>query len=50
MIRYYITLLDELGDDFGISITLPESIDVVEWISEQYPESTYISIKPYVVA
>ena len=45
MIKYYITLLDDLGDDFGISVTLPESIDVVEWLSEQYPESSYVSIR-----
>lgn len=45
MTRYHITLLDELGDDYSISVSLPDHVDVVEWLSEQYPESSYVSIR-----
>ena len=45
MIKYHIVLSDELGEDYSISVRLPHYVDVVAWLSEQFPESSYVSIR-----
>lgn len=45
MIKYYCLMCDELGGEYGLTVTLAESIDVVKWLATEYPESGYISIR-----
>lgn len=45
MIKYHVILIDELGEEYSISVSLPHYVDVVEWLAEQFPESSYVSIR-----
>lgn len=45
MIKYHVLLLDELGEEFSVSFSLPHFVNVTAWLAEQFPESSYVSIR-----
>ena len=47
MNTYYVLLTDELGEEFGVYIDVPDLVEnVTEWVQEEYPESNVTFIKP----
>ncbi len=47
MNRYYVLMIDELGDEYGVSVEIPYLVDnVTQWVREEYPESSIVYIKP----
>lgn len=45
MNTYHVLLIDELGEEFSITITLPDNVRVQTYIAEQYPECMYSMIR-----
>ena len=45
MIKYHVILIDELGEEFSVTISLPDNVRVQTYIAEQYPECMYSSIR-----
>ena len=47
MQRFHVIMRDELGDEYSVTVELPDLVDnVTEWIREEYPESDIILIRP----
>ena len=47
MNRYFVLMSDELGDEFGVSVEVPDLVEsVTEWVRDEYPESSIVYIKP----
>ena len=47
MNRYYVLMIDELGEEYGVTVEVPDLVeDVAEWVREEYPESSIVYIKP----
>jgi len=45
MTEYIAVLCDELGDDFRISIQVPDLVEnVTQYVREQYPESLIVFV------
>ena len=46
MKRYFVLMVDELGDEYGVSVEVPDLVDnVAAWVREEYPESSIVYIK-----
>ena len=46
MNRYYVLMIDELGEEYGVSVEIPDLVEnITEWIREEYPESSIVYIK-----
>ena len=44
---YYVLLLDELGEEFGVTVEVPDLVEnVTEWVREEYPESSVGFLRP----
>jgi len=47
MQRFHVLMRDELGEEFSVTVELPDLVDnVTEWIREEYPESDIILVRP----
>lgn len=47
MNRFYVLLIDELGDEFGVTVDVPDLVEnVTEWIRDEYPESSIVFVRP----
>lgn len=47
MNRYYVLMIDELGEEFGVTVEVPDLVEnVTEWVREEYPECSIIFIRP----
>ena len=47
MQRFYVLMRDELGDEYSVTVEVPDLVDnVTEWIREEYPESDIVLIRP----
>jgi len=47
MQRFHVLMRDELGEEFSVTVELPDLVDnVTEWIGEEYPESDIVLIRP----
>jgi len=47
MNEYLAILRDELGDEFSVTISVPDLVEnVTEYVREEYPESSIVYIKP----
>jgi len=44
---YYVVMTDELGDEFSVTISVPDLVEnVTEYIQEEYPESSIVYVMP----
>lgn len=47
MQRFHVLMRDELGEEYSVTVELPDLVDnVTEWVREEYPESEIILIRP----
>lgn len=47
MNRFHVVLSDELGDEFSVTLEIPDLVEnVTEWIREEYPESCVVFVRP----
>lgn len=47
MQRFHVLMRDELGEEYSITVELPDLVEnVTEWVREEYPESDIILIRP----
>ena len=47
MNRFHVVLSDELGDEFSVTLEIPDLVEnVTEWIREEYPESSIVLVRP----
>ena len=47
MEKFYVILRDELGDEFSVTVEIPDLVEnVTEWVREEYPESSVVMIYP----
>ena len=47
MVDYHVVMTDELGDEFSVTISIPDLVEnVTEYVREEYPESSIICIIP----
>jgi len=47
MTRYHATMIDECGDEYGVTLDVDDSVEnVTEHFRELYPESGILFIKP----
>ncbi len=47
MQRFHVIMRDELGEEFSVTVELPDLVEnVTEWIREEYPESSIILVRP----
>jgi hypothetical protein len=47
MATYHATLLDECGDEFGVTMELDDGVEsVTEYFRDMYPESSIVCIEP----
>lgn len=50
MRKYHVILCDELGEEFSLELFALDSLDLIDKVSSQYPESGiigYRELKPY---
>ena len=44
---YIAILCDELGDEFSVTVSVPDLVEnVTEYVREEYPESSIVYITP----
>ena len=47
MNEYHVILTDELGDEFSVTISVPDLVEnVTEYVRDEYPESSIVYITP----
>ena len=47
MQRFHVMLIDELGEEFSVTVEVPDLVDnVTEWVREEYPECSVVFIRP----
>ena len=47
MRKFHVLMRDELGEEYSVTVELPDLVDnVTEWIREEYPESDIVLIRP----
>lgn len=47
MQHFHVLMRDELGEEYSVTVELPDLVDnVTEWVREEYPESDIILIRP----
>ena len=47
MQRFHVLMRDELGDEYSVTVEVPDLVDnVTEWIRDEYPESDIVRIRP----
>jgi hypothetical protein len=47
MEKYNVLMRDELGDEFSVTVEIPDIVEnVTEWVREEYPESSIVIIQP----
>lgn len=47
MNRFHVIMRDELGDEFSVTLEVPDLVEnVTEWIREEYPESSIVLVRP----
>ncbi len=47
MNEYHVVMTDELGDEFSVTISVPDLVEnVTEYVREVYPESSIVYIMP----
>jgi hypothetical protein len=46
MNEYHVVMTDELGDEFSVTISIPDLVEnITEWVREEYPESSIVYIQ-----
>ena len=47
MNRFHVVLIDELGEEYSVTVEVPDLVEnVTEWVREEYPESSIVLIRP----
>ena len=47
MAQYHATMVDECGDEFGVTLDIDEGVEnVTEYFREMYPESRVLFVEP----
>ena len=47
MNRFHVDLIDELGEEYSVTVEVPDLVEnVTEWVREEYPESRIVLIRP----
>jgi hypothetical protein len=47
MNKYHVVMLDELGEEYSVTVNVPDLVEnVTEWVREEYPESSIVLIRP----
>jgi len=47
MIDYHVVLIDELGEEYSVTVSVPDLVEnVTECVREEYPESSIVYIMP----
>jgi len=47
MNRYHVVMCDELGEEFSVTLEVPDLVEnVTEWVREEYPECSITLIQP----
>ena len=47
MNEYHVVMADELGEEFSVTVRVPDLVEnVTEWVREEYPESFIVYIMP----
>ena len=47
MNKYHVVMLDELGEEYSVTVSVPDLVEnVTEWVREEYPESSIVLIRP----
>ena len=47
MNKYHVVMLDELGEEYSVTVSVPDLVEnVTEWVREEYPESNIVLIRP----
>jgi hypothetical protein len=46
MNRFHVVMVDELGDEFSVTVEIPDLVDnVTEWLREEYPDCSIVLIR-----
>jgi hypothetical protein len=47
MNEYHVVMTDELGDEYSVTVSIPDLVEnVTEYVREEYPESSIVYIMP----
>jgi hypothetical protein len=47
MNEYHVVMTDELGDEYSVTVSVPDLVEnVTEYVREEYPESSIVYIMP----
>jgi len=47
MNEYHVVMTDELGDEFSVTVSVPDLVEnVTQYVREEYPESSIVYIMP----
>lgn len=47
MLRFHVLMRDELGEEYSVTVELPDLVEnVTKWVRDEYPESDIILIRP----
>ena len=47
MNKYHVILIDELGEEFSVTVNVPDLVEnVTEWVREEYPECSVYLVMP----
>jgi hypothetical protein len=51
MTEYHATMIDECGDDFGVTLNIDDGVEnITEYFREMYPECRIVFVEPAHVA
>jgi hypothetical protein len=46
MIDYHVVMIDELGEEYSVTVSVPDLVEnVTEYVREEYPESSIVYIR-----